>query len=1373
MKKTNILLVLSFFLFIFSANAQNKNWKINEGFEDGVLPAGWLIVNSDYDGWDIYQDTSHAHTGDYCAVAVSNINGNDDWLITSQIATETGDKLIFYARSWFSTEEIEIMVSTTDNNINNFSLFQTATGITDSYSRYEYDLSSYNGENIYIAFRWTQNGYAVVLDDVQVGQTYEPTIVLPDNFTFEQNAQLIVDFSQYINVFNPEIATLTATGNTNVVVEIEGLNVTFTCPDWFGTETLTFEVDDGLGKASASDDVDVIVTEIAAFDVGMLSIEIPTEYSFTNDEVFPTFTIKNFGTADITDNIQLNCEIRDTLNILSYSALSTYSGGLLSGATYQASFAGAWTPDEIGTYSVKIWTHLTSDLNPENDSLIIETQVVQHYGTGGPDDMGYEWIDSQEEGGPVYNWIEISETGESAIMYETGVHFAGDDNLSAPIPFGFSFPFYGIDRDIFYVDTNGEMLLTDNNWYNHYPLIGWNYDGNMFNYLFPIPGNTYMPALVAVYWDDLLADEGVGDIYFQTFGDEPDRYCVVEWHDFRFCYGEVTDTTLCFEVIFHENGDMIFQYQDVAIGSTGALSPHDNGRGATIGIQNDNGDMGLSYLHEIIEGQTYIGVEPIGNLLTDKLAIKFFAGEDLYAPYIYYEDAIGNTFNNAPEISVQITDMSEILYDTLWYNTGSGWQALASSGKDLYTYTYQFPEIPNSTTVDYYFAAVDNSPAQNRGTLPVDAPDNYFTFKILPTYGVDILLATPGIIPGYMDYDSIEFNKYTAAFDAFGINYDIYNWDEYNQYRFPDSYKTIFVYGNYMGHGDSEDTLGLAVMEFLDMGTNENPKNIFTATDQLANNSYSIPNHRPLRKYFEAYIRGGYIHQTYPPIFGGSDGIGGPDIFGYSNGSIIGVAGSPVGTQNLELPVYSDTPDNIENGPCPSWYEDEVTNPEISSWESFLFEDGPHNGNAFSKGNACGIWLDNLIYKSFFISFDISQFTNDADINTMIEEALNWFGNTPTAGQTIDLSTGYRFISSRIETENPDMLVVLQEILNENLDFVRNSNAQMLRKIGPNWVNGIGDWIIDEGYLIKMFADDSFTIEGDAVDPATPIPVAAGFQFVSYFPETLMDALIAYETIIGDDLDFIRNSNGEMLRKIGPNWINGIGDGMPGEGYLVKMFADGEIIYPASAKSSSKTTEVPSHLIFKGGNPAEAVYTLYLEGLEIGDEVAAFDEDQMVGSTRINSQNTFENELPVFSTLINGQGYKEGNPIILKVWSENNTVSADFIMEAIYDSYVSDVYPGEDGKYSIVNITKGSIENKEETVSVFPNPSEEVFNILIEGVKGDIQIKVLGLIGKEYFDFKLHGNTSTQLDLTELATGVYFISFSGKDFNQVKKIVIQ
>ena len=372
--------------------------------------------------------------------------------------------------------------------------------------------------------------------------------------------------------------------------------------------------------------------------------------------------------------------------------------------------------------------------------------------------------------------------------------------------------------------------------------------------------------------------------------------------------------------------------------------------------------------------------------------------------------------------------------------------------------------------------------------------------------------------------------------------------------------------------------------------------------------------------------------------------------------------------------------------------------------------------------------------------------------------------------QTFNLSYGFQFISSGVDPTGSDMLNVMDEILNDNLDFVRNTAGQMVQEIGPNWINGIGDWVVEEGYLVKMFAQDSFTIYGTPVDPATPIPVETGFQFVSYFPNVPIDALDAFETIIGDDLDFVRNTQGQTLRKIGPNWVNGIGDCQPGEGYLVKMFAASEIIYPASAKSSGKIIAVPTYFTFEGGNPAEAVYSMYIKGLEIGDEVAAYDGDKMVGSEKINSQNAFENELPVFSSLINGQGYEEGNPITLKVWSENNIVSADFTMEAIYDSYVSDVYPEGDGKYSIVNITKELLPETEEIISIYPNPATNKITIQssteIEG------IMITNCVGQILYN-ELHNNSIININTESFEAGIYLIRIESENSVINKKIIIE
>jgi len=164
--------------------------------------------------------------------------------------------------------------------------------------------------------------------------------------------------------------------------------------------------------------------------------------------------------------------------------------------------------------------------------------------------------------------------------------------------------------------------------------------------------------------------------------------------------------------------------------------------------------------------------------------------------------------------------------------------------------------------------------------------------------------------------------------------------------------------------------------------------------------------------------------------------------------------------------------------------------------------------------------------------------------------------------QEIDLNTGYQFISSNRSPENPDMLEVLGNNLNENLDFVRNSQGQMLQNIGGNWVNNIGDWISTEGYLFKMNNEDVLIMDGETINSQTTIELNIGYQFVSYLPSETLEALEAFSSILNDDLDFIRNSEGDVLRKIGPNWVNGIGDCEAGEGFLVKMNGEGVLVYP-------------------------------------------------------------------------------------------------------------------------------------------------------------------------------------------------------------------
>ncbi|MBI9036905.1 MAG: VCBS repeat-containing protein [Bacteroidales bacterium] len=174
---------------------------------------------------------------------------------------------------------------------------------------------------------------------------------------------------------------------------------------------------------------------------------------------------------------------------------------------------------------------------------------------------------------------------------------------------------------------------------------------------------------------------------------------------------------------------------------------------------------------------------------------------------------------------------------------------------------------------------------------------------------------------------------------------------------------------------------------------------------------------------------------------------------------------------------------------------------------------------------------------------------------------FNFFEEPLIKFQNYSLSQGYNFVSSRIIPNEAEMTSVLESILDGELGFVRNSSGEVLHKIGDQWINGIGDWQTTEGYLFYLNDTANYDIVGTYIDPQTPIALKEGYQFISFLPDQPLNAMQVFYYNL-ENLDFVRNDEGKMLRLIGNQWINNIGDLQPDEGYLVKMNGNDTLVYP-------------------------------------------------------------------------------------------------------------------------------------------------------------------------------------------------------------------
>ena len=208
-------------------------------------------------------------------------------------------------------------------------------------------------------------------------------------------------------------------------------------------------------------------------------------------------------------------------------------------------------------------------------------------GSGGPDNFGYTWIDSDEPGGPVYNWIDISIIG-------TPITFVHNDSTTTEMLIGFNFPFYGQDFTEYIVSANGWISFSS-------------HSGAYSNTSLP---STQAPFdLVAGFWDDLDPLQS-GDIF--SWNNDVDSL-VVSFLEVPHYSGSVTGT-YTFQMILTADGTITYQYATL-IG---------NYESFTVGIQNSDGTDGLQvaynlpYLHDGLSVKFYhpfLRAEPVRGMV--------------------------------------------------------------------------------------------------------------------------------------------------------------------------------------------------------------------------------------------------------------------------------------------------------------------------------------------------------------------------------------------------------------------------------------------------------------------------------------------------------------------------------------------------------------------------------------------------------------------------------------------------------------------------------------------------------------------------------------------------------------------------------------
>ncbi len=205
---------------------------------------------------------------------------------------------------------------------------------------------------------------------------------------------------------------------------------------------------------------------------------------------------------------------------------------------------------------------------------------------GGNDSFGHVWIDSDEPGGPQYNWIELG-TGAG-----TQIPISGLNATSSSISIGFDVPFYNESYPSLRVCNNGWVSFTT---------FSVSYNNTT------LPSNLAPRAMIAPLWDNLNMQADSRIYYAQE-----SNYFVIEWENAYTATGYGPHT---FELIIYDNGSLLLQYKEL-VGLENSY---------TVGMQNAAADDGFhiaynqNYLHDqmaiIINRRSWVSLNPVGGTI--------------------------------------------------------------------------------------------------------------------------------------------------------------------------------------------------------------------------------------------------------------------------------------------------------------------------------------------------------------------------------------------------------------------------------------------------------------------------------------------------------------------------------------------------------------------------------------------------------------------------------------------------------------------------------------------------------------------------------------------------------------------------------------
>ncbi|KGE89268.1 LamG-like jellyroll fold domain-containing protein [Phaeodactylibacter xiamenensis] len=456
--------------------------------------------------------------------------------------------------------------------------------------------------------------------------------------------------------------------------------------------------------------------------------------------------------------------------------------------------------------------------------------------------------------------------------------------------------------------------------------------------------------------------------------------------------------------------------------------------------------------------------------------------------------------------------------------------------------------------------------------------------------------------------------------------------------------------------------------------------------------------------------------------------------------------------------------------------------PEVEEHLAFLTV---YSNNLVGETVTFQIWdaMECLLYGTTNESFD---FVADDLIGSPIVPQVIHTNNLLL--RKIPIFPGWNWISYNLELPDPSINAALSSLTRpEDATIKGQTSFSQYFNGGSVWAGSLTALSHLTMYQYNGTAFDSLEILGNPIDPATPMSLSAGWNWIGYLPQAGMPVNQALASLSPLNGDIIKSQAGFAQYVAGIGWVGNLDFLSSPNGYLINLSEAGTLTYPESFNGPNEEAfrsnegiegrstgqwEVDPHQYEHSMNLIALVTDAETGNLlHEGDEVGAF----INGEVRGSAQPIYVEAVDAYLLFMTVYGNAEGGTVTFKYYDgtdgEIKAVEESFVF--IANDILGTVNLPEPLTLQSVTATE-SLSGSAPRFELFPNPATERVYLSFEApAAADIIVVVTDATGREVARIETEaaaGGNLLEWRPNNLAAGLYFVTLHSNGQVQSAKL---